>query len=126
MQYPLDVSLIPTDALLRAQLRLRVVRRVDVEDVERHFEIDLHDGRTGGPGEVVHLRRQGHEAAGLEHLTRVTVQRVAHAHVQRAGQNVYAFRHAVPVRRDGVVRRELESQGDRTLLRWIAFEDADL
>src|SRR6187431_3592034 len=64
-----------------AQLRLRVVRRVDVEDVERPFEIDLHDGRTGRPREVVHFPRQRNKPTGLERLARVTVQRVSHAHM---------------------------------------------
>src|SRR4026207_8104 len=57
----------------RRRLRLRVVGRVDIEDVERPFQTDLDDGWYSGPGKVVHLRRERDEAARLQRLTGVTV-----------------------------------------------------
>src|SRR5262245_43024620 len=65
---------------------LRVVGRVDVEDVERALQADLDDCRRGRPSEVMHLGGQRDEPAGLERLTGAAVQLVAHSHVERAGE----------------------------------------
>src|SRR6185436_10732114 len=61
-------------------LSLRIVGRIDVDDVERSFQADLNDRGHGGPGEVMHLRRKRDEPTGLERLAGLAIQLVAHSH----------------------------------------------
>src|SRR6185436_14890468 len=72
-------------------LSLRIVRRIDVDDVERSLQADLNDGGHRGPGEVVHLRGERHEPARLERLAGLAIQLVAHSHLQRTREHCDAL-----------------------------------
>src|SRR5262245_14253832 len=88
--------------------------------------MDLEDGLFLGPGEVVHLRLHNRHAAGRYSLGLGGIKLVSHADVKGAGDYSYVLDRGVRVRRNFVVRRKPDAEGERHCLIQRSLNDGNL
>src|SRR5512133_3294971 len=104
-----------------------VVTLVDVGEPQWGLSVDLDHGFTLGLHVMMHRRIHVSEAAGGKGLQAGFVELVAHADLQRAGDDRHILALGMEMRRDHVPVGSLHADGVVTgRAGWIAFDDGHL
>src|ERR1019366_1778964 len=114
----------PHDTLLL--LVAGVVFWIDVLDRPRPHAVKLNHSLAFDPDEVLHARLPIAIRPGWQCLGCLFVKLLAHADVERAGNDRYTLCLWVCVRRDAIAVRHFDPKHEWPFLARIAFEDGDL
>src|SRR5579862_2688671 len=104
----------------------RIVGGIDISDVERSGGVHLNDRFAARPAIMVHPLRHVDEPAGLQRLAFLRIELVAHAKVQRAGDDRHIFIIRMHVRRYLVSGWKLQPNNERPFFSGIAVEHREL
>src|SRR5207249_3316167 len=104
----------------------RIIAGIDVVDGPWPHAVKLHHGLALGPDEVLHASLPVAVRPGRQSRDSLLVEFVAHAEVERPGDNGHALRLWVRVRRHAIAVRDLDPEDERPLLARVAFEDGKL
>src|SRR5215472_1977872 len=97
-----------------------IVGRIDIFEIERSEAVNLNDGCSLSPCEMIHALRHPHETAWLNDLTFARVELVAHSSAERTHQDSHVFVGWMRMRGYLIAVGHLEPQRERNVcLHWV-------